>query len=415
MLQVSLGSVKRVFWRAIVAGSSTVDAAAAAGVSRDTGYVWFTDAGGMVPLSLVEASGRFLSIQDRERIGAGVARGDSIRQIARDIRRHPSTVLRELRRNRGHAPRYRPKLITRPPVHPASYSPSSAQARADRRQARPKPGKLVVNARLGIEVQRRLRLGHSPQQISHRLRQDFPDDETMRISHEAIYRALYVQGRGLLRAELTRALRTGRTTRTPRARTQQRASATPGVGKIPGMVMISQRPADVADRAVPGHWEGDLILGKDSRSQIGTLVERTSRFVILLHLPARRDADTVAAQMITQMRDLPAHLRRSITWDQGSEMAAHARIAASLDLREGVFFCDPHSPWQRGTNENTNGLLRQYFPKGTVLSGYTRHYLDAVAAELNARPRQTLNWATPAEVLSQLLLTPTHNDGALTR
>jgi len=240
---------------------------------------------------------------------------------------------------------------------------------------------------------------------------DFPEDESMRISHEAIYRSLFVQGRGELRNELARNLRSGRATRIPRARTQRRASEGK---KIIGMVMISERPAEVEDRAVPGHWEGDLIIGKDSLSQIGTLVERTTRFVILLHLPDRRDADTVADQMITQMRLLPEQLRRSVTWDQGSEMAAHARVKTALDLRDGVFFCDPHSPWQRGSNENTNGLLRQYFPKGTDLSGYSQHYLDFVAAELNTRPRKTLNWATPAEALDKLLSTPPHDGVALT-
>ncbi len=264
-----------------------------------------------------------------------------------------------------------------------------------------------------VEVERRLRLGHSPEQISRRLRVDFPDDESMRISHEAIYRSLFVQGRGELRNELTRALRSGRTTRKPRARAQRQAAAASGK-KIPGMVMISDRPAEVEDRAVPGHWEGDLIIGKDGLSQIGTLVERATRFVMLLHLPDRRDAETVADQMITQMRLLPEHLRRSITWDQGSEMAAHERVTTALDLRDGVFFCDPHSPWQRGSNENTNGLLRQYFPKGTDLAGYAQHYLDYVAAELNTRPRKTLDWATPAEALEKLLSNPTSNGVALT-
>jgi len=407
----SLRSVKREFWRGIAAGLSTADAAAVAGASRQGAELWFRDAGGMAPLPLSEPSGRFLTITDRERIAAGVARGDSIRQIARDIGRYPSTVLRELRRNRGRTARYRPKRITKPPSLPMSYSPSTAQGRADRRLSRPKPSKLASDDRLRIEVDRRLRLGHSPQQISHRLVNDFPQDESMRISHEAIYRSLFVQGRGELRGELTRNLRSGRATRLPRARAQRRASA----GKrITGMVMISERPAEALDRAVPGHWEGDLIVGKDSLSQIGTLVERTTRFVILLHLPERRDAVTVADQMIAQMRLLPDHLRRSITWDQGSEMADHARVTTELDLRDGVFFCDPHSPWQRGTNENTNGLLRQYFPKGTDLSGYGQHYLDFVAAELNARPRKTLNWATPAEALDKLLSTPPHDDVALT-
>ncbi|WP_243075749.1 IS30 family transposase [Microbacterium sp. SS28] len=368
----------------------------------------------MSPLSLSEPSDRFLTIADRERIAVGVAREESIRQIAREIGRHPSTVLRELRRNRDDSPRYRPRRITCPPSRSTSYSPSAAQGRADRRLSRPKPSKLAAEPLLRVEVERRLRLAHSPQQISRRLRVDFPDDESMRISHETIYRSLFVQGRGELRNELTRALRTGRTTRKPRARTQRHAAAAAGPGKIPGMVMISERPAEIEDRAVPGHWEGDLIIGKDGQSQIGTLVERATRFVILLHLPERRDADTVADQMISQMRLLPEHLRRSITWDQGKEMAAHARVTAGLDLRDGVFFCDPHSPWQRGTNENTNGLLRQYFPKGSDLSGYAQHYLDYVAAELNGRPRKTLAWATPAEALDKLLSSPPHDGVALT-
>jgi len=408
----SLRSVKRVFWRGIVSGLSTADAAEVAGASRQAGERWFRDAGGMPPLPLTEPSGRFLSILEREQIAAGVARGDSIRHIAGVIGRHPSTVLRELRRNRDRSPRYRPKHTAKPSDRPTLYSPSAAQGRADRRLSRPKLSKLASTPRLRAEVERRLRLRQSPQQIARRLRVEFPEDESMRISHEAIYRSLFVQGRGELRAELTRALRSGRATRRPRARAQRQAAT--GAGKITGMVMISDRPAEVEDRAVPGHWEGDLIIGKDGQSQIGTLVERATRFVILLHLPERRDADTVAERMITQMRRLPEHLRRSITWDQGKEMAGHARIAASLDLRDGVFFCDPHSPWQRGTNENTNGLLRQYFPKGTDLSGYTADYLDYVAAQLNDRPRKTLDWATPAEALQRLLSTPPETGVALT-
>jgi len=235
----------------------------------------------------------------------------------------------------------------------------------------------------------------------------------MRISHEAIYRSLFVQGRGELRRELAACLRSGRATRKPGARTQRQAEAS-GRAKIPGMVMISDRPAEIEDRAVPGHWEGDLIVGKDGKSQIGTLVERSTRFVILLHLPGRKDAATVADQMILQMRCLPEHLRRSVTWDQGTELAQHARISTELDLRDGIFFCDPHSPWQRGSNENTNGLLRQYFPKGTDLAGYAQHYLDFVAAELNNRPRKTLDWHTPGEALDTLLSTPPDNGVALT-
>ncbi len=405
-------AVKREFWRGIAAGLSTVDAAAAAGASRASAEPWFGNAGGMPPLPLAEPSGRFLTIVERERIAAGVARGESIRSIARALDRSASTVLRELRRNRGKSPRYRPKRTTRPPRQPASYSPSEAQTRADRRLARPKTSKLAFDHQLRAEVERRLRLGHSPEQISRRMRALFPDDERMRISHEAIYRSLFVQGRGELRRELTKSLRSGRTIRKPRARTQRQAVS--GPGRITGMVMISERPAEVEDRAIPGHWEGDLIIGRDGHSQIGTLVERTTRFVILLHLPERRDAATVADQMISRMKDLPELLRRSVTWDQGKEMAEHARVKLELDLRDGVFFCEPHSPWQRGTNENTNGLLRQYFPKGTDLSSYSQHYLDYVAAELNDRPRKTLEWATPTEALNRLLSTPPDDGVALT-
>ncbi|MFF8189286.1 IS30 family transposase [Microbacterium sp. NPDC016588] len=368
----------------------------------------------MPPLPLSEPSGRFLTIAEREWIAVGVARGWSYRRIARELGRSPSTVWREVNRNRGRSPRYRPRRITKPPSQPAYYSPSAAQGMADRRASRPKMSKIATDPRLRDEVERLLGLRLSPQQISHRLRAEFPEDEGMRISHEAIYRSLFVQGRGELRNELTRALRSGRATRRPRARTQRHAAASAGPGKIPGMVMISDRPAEAEDRAVPGHWEGDLIIGKDGLSQIGTLVERTTRYVILLHLPARRDAETVANQIITQMRRLPDLLRRSVTWDQGKEMAAHARITVEANLRDGIFFCDPHSPWQRGSNENTNGLLRQYFPKGTDLSGYTPDYLDYVATQLNDRPRMTLDWATPTEALERLLSTPPDNGVALT-
>lgn len=411
---VALRVVRRVFWRQIGLGLTTADAAEVAGVSRQAGEEWLRQAGGMSPMPLTEPSSRHLTQIEREVIAAGVARGDSIRAIAQRLERAPSTVWRELQRNRGHSPRYRPKRNTRPPQQPSFYSSSTAQSRADRRLSRPKRSKLAGDERLRGAVERRLKLGHSPQQISARLKLDFPDDEQMRISHEAIYRSLFVQGRGELRNELTKQLRSGRTTRKPLTRTQRQAAAVSGPGKITGMVMISERPAEVEDRAVPGHWEGDLIIGKDSQSQIGTLVERNTRFVILLHLPGRRDAATVADQMIAQMRRLPEHLRRSITWDQGKEMAEHARVKTELELRDGVFFCDPHSPWQRGTNENTNGLLRQYFPKGTDLSGYTQHYLDYVAVLLNGRPRQKLDWATPAEALERLLKSTPEDGVALT-
>jgi IS30 family transposase len=247
-------------------------------------------------------------------------------------------------------------------------------------------------------VQARLAAGWSPAQISRRLVREFPDDPEMRVCHETIYQAIYVQGRGALRRELASCLRTGRAVRRPRRREGERR------GRIPGMVMISQRPAEAAGRAVPGHWEGDLILGKDGASAIGTLAERSTRFVLLLHLPGRHDAASVQAQMTAQMMALPAHLRRSVTWDQGSEMSGHAGFTIATGIP--VCFCDPHSPWQRGSNENTNGLLRQYFPKGTSLRGHTAEHLAAVAAQLNARPRQTLDWKTPTEKLTELLTTP---------
>ncbi|WP_427868901.1 IS30 family transposase [Leucobacter luti] len=391
-----------IFWGRIRAGDTRQQASLAAGFRPAHGDFLFRHAGGMVPRQTPVIHSRYLSLRERERILGGVSRGDSIRQIARDLGRSPSTVWNELRRNRGRAPMYRPKRTTRPPTSTDWYSPSLAQRQAERRLARPKPGKLQQHPRLEFLVASRLKLGHSPAQIMQRLRMDFPDDPSMQISHEAIYRSIYVQGKGELRRELAGCLRSGRAQRVPRERTRQQHEGH-GPGKIPGMVMISERPAEVEDRAVPGHWEGDLILGKDGRSQIGTLVERSTRFVILLHLPKRRDAVTVANEMIRQMGHLPDHLRLSVTWDQGKELSDHARIARELELRDGVFFCDPHSPWQRGTNENTNGLLRQYFPKGTKLNGYSQDYLNAVAAELNGRPRKTLNWHTPTEALSKLL------------
>jgi len=217
----------------------------------------------------------------------------------------------------------------------------------------------------------------------------------MRVSHEAIYQAIYVQGRGALRRELARCLRTGRALRKPRRREGERR------GKIAGMVMISERPAEAQDRAVPGHWEGDLIVGKNGRSAIGTLVERSSRFVMLLHLPAGHGPEQVEAEMTAAMGGLPAAIRRSLTWDQGKEMGHHARISLAADL--DIYFCDPHSPWQRGSNENTNGLLRQYFPKGTDLAVHSREHLEHVADELNSRPRKTLGWKTPAQALDEFL------------
>jgi IS30 family transposase len=273
-----------------------------------------------------------------------------------------------------------------------------AHTRSWRRARRPKPGKLVLCERLHDEVQTRLLEQHSPEQIARRLRLEFPDDAEMRVSHETIYRAIYVQGRGQLRRELHTCLRTGRALRKPQRRANQRR------GRIPGMVHISQRPPEVADRAVPGHWEGDLILGAEHHSAIGTLVERMTRFVMLLHLPDDHGALAVQEAIVAKMAQLPAILHKTLTWDQGPEMANHVAIAAATDL--DIYFCDPHSPWQRGTNENTNGLLRQYFAKGTDLSIFPADYLDYVATKLNRRPRKTLSWKTPGEALDELLSNP---------
>jgi IS30 family transposase len=420
------------FWEAIARGVSSDDAADEAGVSSAVGARWFRQAGGMPPITLGPVSGRYLSFADREEIAILHTQQLGVREIARRMGRSPSTISRELRRNAS----------TR--SHSATYRATTAQWHAERRASRPKVSKLAANDSLRAYVQDRLagaiakpdgglvpgpevrfigrRHGRradrrwakswSPEQISNRLRVDFPDDESMRISHEAIYQALYVQGRGALKRELVACLRTGRALRVPRARTRGR-----GKKFVTPEILISERPAEAADRAVPGHWEGDLILGLES-SAIGTLVERSTRFTLLLHLPrmgghvaqartkngpalAGHGAEAVRDAIARAIRTLPEQLRRSLTWDQGAEMAQHAqlRIDAGLD----VYFCDPHSPWQRGTNENTNGLLRQYFPKGTDLARHSRGDLDAVALALNTRPRKTLGWKTPAEALDHLL------------
>jgi IS30 family transposase len=377
-------------------------------------------------------SGRYLAFTDREQIAIWHAQGQGVREIADRLARAPSTISRELRRN----------AATR--AGGLEYRATTAQWHADRAARRPKPAKLAVHARLRQYVQERLagvvlapsgamvrrpevpwtgrRHGRrqprrwarawSPEQIARRLPRDFPDDASMRISHEAIYQALYVQGRGALRRELTACLRTGRALRVPRARTRGR-----GKPFVTPELLISQRPAEVTDRAVPGHWEGDLIMGLGS-SAIGTLVERTTRFTLLLHLPrmaghapgirvkngpalAGHGAEAVRDAIARTITTLPGQLHRSLTWDQGAEMAQHARLR--IDTGVAVYFCDPHSPWQRGTNENTNGLLRQYFPKGTDLSVHSADALAAVALALNTRPRKTLGWRTPAEALDEVL------------
>jgi IS30 family transposase len=288
-------------------------------------------------------------------------------------------------------PRYPDRRLYR-----SRYRAHSAQRKAEERARRPKVAKLVIHQRLREFVQDKLECEEhwSPEQIAARLPIEFPDDEEMRICHETIYQAIYVQGRGGLRRELARCLRTGRAIRKPRRRTAERR------GRIKDMVLISERPAEIEDRAVPGHWEGDLLVGKDNGSAIGTLVERTTRFTLLLHLDDQTAA-TVRDAIEAAITTLPTALRRSLTWDQGRELAAHVELRLATDLE--VYFCDPHSPWQRGTNENTNGLLRQYFPKGTDLSAHSRERLAEVAAGLNGRPRKTLGWRTPFEAFSELL------------
>jgi IS30 family transposase len=336
-------------------------------------------------------SGHRLSLEEREEIEELTAQGKCPAEVARVLGRHRSTITRELKRHARTRGRHR----TGTPVS-VPYAARVAQARSEASACRPKDTKLAKNPRLVEYITEKLsgRSRWSPEQISHALRQEFPDDEQMRISHETIYTELYVQGRGHLRADLHRCLRTGRARRAPRS-----SAVRP---RVPGELLIANRPKDVDGRTVPGHWDGDLIVGNNNGSAIGTLVERYTRFVILLHLPDRHDAESVADQIAEQMSRLPAHLARSLTWDQGSELVgSHRRVAAENDLT--VWFCDPASPWQRGTNENTNGLLRQYFPKGTDLSGHTRQDLDDVADGLNTRPRKTLGWRTPAQALADIL------------
>ena len=326
---------------------------------------------------------RFLSMQERELIRDLSAAGTSLRAIAQAMGRAPSTISRELGRNSD--PRF-------------GYLPHSAQRQAADRRTRPKPAKLVAHSALREYVQDKLGLEWSPEQISHRLVTDFPDDQEMRESHETIYQSLYLQARGGLKREIQAALRSGRARRRPRQEPGQRQSRF-----TDPMVMISERPPEIEDRAVPGHWEGDLITGTLNQSAIATLVERTTRYVILVHLNPDHGAEAVRDGLVAAMKDLPAHLRGSLTWDQGAEMAAHKSFSLATDM--DVYFCDPASPWQRGSNENTNGLLRQYFPKGTDLSVHGPEDLELVAQKLNARPRKTLGWETPAERLRDLLLT----------
>lgn len=426
-------AVQRDFWRRIASGATTADAAEAVGVSWPVGSRWFRHAGGMPPISLDEPTGRYLSFTEREEIALLRAQDVGVREIARRIGRDPGTISRELRRN----------AATRSGTQ--VYRAGVAQWKAQQAAKRPKTAKLVDNDRLREYVQERLSgavrrpdgtavagpdtpawkglnkphrqdrpwaTAWSPQQISHRLKVDFPEDESMRISHEAIYQSLYIEGRGALKRELVTCLRTGRALRVPRSRSQNKPQ-----GHVTADVVISERPAEAEDRAVPGHWEGDLIIGT-GRSAIGTLVERSSRSTILVHLPRLEGwgerppvkngpslggygAVAMNAALTTSMTTLPEQLRKTLTWDRGKELSGHARFALETGTR--VFFADPHSPWQRPTNENTNGLLRQYFPKGTDLSRWSAEDLEAVALAINNRPRKVLGWRTPAEVFAEQL------------
>src|SRR5918993_900449 len=381
-MTAELQHVRRVFWRSVREGLPTVAAAKRAGVSQGRGFRWFRECGGVSPVELSEPSGRYLNLTEREEIACGRERGESMRAIGRRIGRAASTISREIN-------------VNGQPGRP--YRAVAAQAAAERRARRPKPRKLA-DPQLHARVQKDLEDNWSPQEIAARLKLDFPDDEAMRISHETIYQSLFIQGRGELRKELTKHLRPGRPFRRPRRRVDGRADPD---RRIPDKIMISERSAEAADRAVPGHWEGDLILGKANRSAIGTLVERSTRFLILLHLPGPHDVLAFQDAVVEAMGGLPEQLRRSLAWDQGLEMRNHKQISLAADLP--IYFCDPHSPWQRGTNENTNGLLRQYLPKGTDLSVHTPADLAEIARSLNGRPRKTLNWLKPIEVIRPLL------------
>jgi IS30 family transposase len=443
---VSRKEHRRQFWSAIAQGVTSTDAGVAVGVSPVVGTRWFRECGGVTPRWIFQPdSGRYLSFAERELIALWHAQKVGVREMARRLGRAASTVSRELRRNAS----TRGGTLT--------YRATVAQWHRDRRAARPKPAKLVTNAALRRYVQDRLsgqlqteegvrvegpsvpftgrnparradrRWGRawSPQQIAARLRVDHPDDPAMRISHEAIYQALYVEQRGGLAREQVACLRTGRALRTPRSRSARERRHHRGF--ITPEVTLDRRPAEVTDRAVAGHWEGDLIIGL-RHSAIGTLVERTTRYTLLLPLPRMEEFDTqlrvkngaplaghgaaaVKDAIISATRFLPEKLRRTLTWDRGTEMALHVDLTRETGL--AVYFCDPHSPWQRGTNENTNGLLRQYFPKGTDLSRHSERELTAVAQALNTRPRRTLAWRTPAEELRRVLFSP-HGSGVAT-
>src|SRR5215467_12474108 len=358
--------------RLLAEGLRAVEVAAAVGCHRNMIHQLIRQYGRRRPRS---HNSLRLALDEREEISRSLLGNESMSGIARSLGRHRSTISREVKANRGRE----------------RYRAWRAEERAEVLSARPRPRKLEPGSVLSKAVEEKLMENWSPEQIAKKLREEHPDNPAMQVSHETIYKALYIQGRGALRKELAKHLRSKRTQRQPRARAQLR-------GSIPDLVEISQRPPEAEDRAVPGHWEGDLIMGKGNKSAIGTLVERKTRFVMLLHLADGRTAEHVRVALTKKIQELPGHLRRSLTWDRGKEMSQHAQFTVDTGVR--VFFCDPHSPWQRGSNENTNGLLRQYFPKGEDLGQYDAKDLDFVADELNRRPRQTLEWKTPCEVLN---------------
>lgn len=374
------------FWEQIRQGKTNTAACEAVGVERHQGYRWRKAAGGRIPLAPRVVSGRFLSQEERLAIADLQQAGNGVRAIATELGRSPSTISRELTRQQPCA--------ALPRRRPPAYAPYAAHKRAQLRARRPKPSKLEHRP-LAVFVHAKMDLRWSPQQISDELARTHAGQVEMQVSHETIYQALYVQGRGHLRADLHKQLRTGRAMRRPRG------SAGVGKANLTDVISISERPAEADDRAVPGHWEGDLILGTNCRSAIGTLVERTTRFVLLVHLPDGHSAPAVRDAMIPTISTLPEQLRRSLAWDRGTELARHRDITLATGL--DIYFCDPHSPWQRGSNENTNGLLRQYFPKSTDLSAHTPEELARVAAELNSRPRKTLGGRTPAAAMQELL------------
>jgi len=374
-------AVKDRIWELRAKGLSEAEIGRRVGFPRATVSRYVARFGGIRPRPRRRAA-RCLTLAEREEISRGIAGGESAREIAHTLGRSHTTIAREIDRCGGRR----------------RYRAHAAEREAWQRARRPRSTKLELCPELGRLVVERLQDDHSPEQIAGWLRLQYPDNEAMRVSHETIYRALYVQARGTLKRELTRHLRRGRQRRFARSQSSKRQ----GQGKLTEMVMISERPPEVADRAVPGHWEGDLVMGnRQSASAIATLVERSTRYCQLVALPEGPSAEAVADALKASITTLPAQLRRSLTWDQGSEMSEHRRFSVETGVE--VYFCDPRSPWQRGLNENTNGLLRQYFPKGESLAGVTQERLDEVAEKLNRRPRQTLGFRTPAEKLAELI------------